>query len=164
MPHHRDQPRRAQELSTTPAHPPLVAPALCAPCPRSLPPIINGAHSAISLATRDVFIECTATDLTKAKVVLNTGARPGARCVQAPLCLLGAGEGGAAHRGLASLCWRLTLFMRCWSRELHAMHATAVIKPVCRAPVSGRDMTSRCEHETAPLVWLAALLTLSHRS
>lgn len=40
----------------------------------SLPPIINGAHSAISLATRDVFIECTATDLTKAKVVLNTVA------------------------------------------------------------------------------------------
>jgi len=38
----------------------------------SLPPIINGAHSAISLDTRDVFIECTATDLTKAKVVLNT--------------------------------------------------------------------------------------------
>eukprot|EP00199_Chlamydomonas_sp_CCMP681_P001430 CAMPEP_0119113428 /NCGR_PEP_ID=MMETSP1180-20130426/43881_1 /TAXON_ID=3052 ORGANISM="Chlamydomonas cf sp, Strain CCMP681" /NCGR_SAMPLE_ID=MMETSP1180 /ASSEMBLY_ACC=CAM_ASM_000741 /LENGTH=613 /DNA_ID=CAMNT_0007101485 /DNA_START=181 /DNA_END=2022 /DNA_ORIENTATION=+ len=38
----------------------------------SLPPIINGAHSAISLQTRDVFIECTATDLTKAKVVLNT--------------------------------------------------------------------------------------------
>ena len=28
----------------------------------------------ISLSTRDVFIECTATDLTKAKVVLNTGA------------------------------------------------------------------------------------------
>jgi hypothetical protein len=26
----------------------------------------------ISLETRDVFIECTATDLTKAKVVLNT--------------------------------------------------------------------------------------------
>lgn len=38
----------------------------------SLPPIINGAHSAISLDTRDVFIECTATDLTKAKIVLNT--------------------------------------------------------------------------------------------
>ncbi|KAG2482402.1 hypothetical protein HYH03_018663 [Edaphochlamys debaryana] len=38
----------------------------------SLPPIINGQHSAISLNTRDVFIECTATDLTKAKVVLNT--------------------------------------------------------------------------------------------
>ena len=29
----------------------------------SLPPIINGAHSAISLDTTDVFIECTATDL-----------------------------------------------------------------------------------------------------
>jgi phenylalanyl-tRNA synthetase beta chain len=38
----------------------------------SLPPIINGAQSAISLDTRDVLIECTATDLTKAKVVLNT--------------------------------------------------------------------------------------------
>ena len=38
----------------------------------SLPPIINGAQSAISLDTKDVFIECTATDLNKAKIVLNT--------------------------------------------------------------------------------------------
>ncbi|KAK2419731.1 phenylalanine--tRNA ligase beta subunit, cytoplasmic [Trifolium repens] len=38
----------------------------------SLPPIINGAHSAITLETKNVFTECTATDLTKAKVVLNT--------------------------------------------------------------------------------------------
>lgn len=38
----------------------------------SLPPIINGAHSAITLKTNNVFIECTATDLTKAKIVLNT--------------------------------------------------------------------------------------------
>jgi phenylalanyl-tRNA synthetase beta chain len=38
----------------------------------SLPPLINGAHSAISLDTTDVFIECTATDLNKAKIVLNT--------------------------------------------------------------------------------------------
>ena len=38
----------------------------------SFPPIINSAHSAISLATKDIFIECTATDLTKAKIVLNT--------------------------------------------------------------------------------------------
>ena len=38
----------------------------------SLPPIINGAKSAISLDTTDVFIECTATDLNKAKIVLNT--------------------------------------------------------------------------------------------
>lgn len=38
----------------------------------SLPPIINGAASAISLATRDVFVECTATDHTKACIVLNT--------------------------------------------------------------------------------------------
>lgn len=38
----------------------------------SLPPIINGAHSAITLKTKNVFIECTATDITKAKIVLNT--------------------------------------------------------------------------------------------
>ena len=38
----------------------------------SLPPIINGNHSKIKLATRNVFIECTGTDLTKAKIVLNT--------------------------------------------------------------------------------------------
>ncbi|KAJ3085255.1 phenylalanine--tRNA ligase subunit beta [Quaeritorhiza haematococci] len=38
----------------------------------SLPPIINGDHSKIKLDTKNVFIECTATDLTKAKTVLNT--------------------------------------------------------------------------------------------
>lgn len=38
----------------------------------SLPPIINGDHSKITLNTKNVFIECTATDLTKAKVVLDT--------------------------------------------------------------------------------------------
>ena len=38
----------------------------------SMPPIINGAHSKISLQTKNVFIECTATDRTKAMVVLNT--------------------------------------------------------------------------------------------
>jgi phenylalanyl-tRNA synthetase beta chain len=38
----------------------------------SMPPIINGEHSKITLATRNVFIEVTATDLTKAKVVLDT--------------------------------------------------------------------------------------------
>jgi phenylalanyl-tRNA synthetase beta chain len=38
----------------------------------SLPPIINSRHSRITLETRDVFIECTATDLTKAHIVLDT--------------------------------------------------------------------------------------------
>lgn len=37
----------------------------------SLPPIINGDHSKITLDTKNIFIECTATDLTKAKTVLN---------------------------------------------------------------------------------------------
>ncbi|KAI7993257.1 Phenylalanine--tRNA ligase beta subunit, cytoplasmic [Camellia lanceoleosa] len=35
----------------------------------SLPPIINGAHSAITLKTKNVFIECTATDLTKGDII-----------------------------------------------------------------------------------------------
>eukprot|EP00386_Alphamonas_edax_P005948 GDKI01019375.1.p1 GENE.GDKI01019375.1~~GDKI01019375.1.p1 ORF type:complete len:634 (+),score=254.26 GDKI01019375.1:49-1950(+) len=38
----------------------------------SLPPIINGDHSKITLETKNVLIECTATDLTKAEIVLNT--------------------------------------------------------------------------------------------
>jgi phenylalanyl-tRNA synthetase beta chain len=38
----------------------------------SLPPIINSEHSKISLATRNVLIEVTATDQTKAEIVLNT--------------------------------------------------------------------------------------------
>ncbi|XP_044209987.1 phenylalanine--tRNA ligase beta subunit [Thunnus albacares] len=37
----------------------------------SMPPIINGDHSKITLKTKNVFIECTATDLTKAKIVLD---------------------------------------------------------------------------------------------
>ena len=38
----------------------------------SLPPIINSNHSKISLNTKNIFIECTATDLVKANIVLNT--------------------------------------------------------------------------------------------
>jgi len=38
----------------------------------SLPPIINSHHSRITLDTKDVFIEVTATDLTKAHIVLDT--------------------------------------------------------------------------------------------
>lgn len=37
----------------------------------SLPPIINGDHSKIKLETKNVFIECTATDYTKALITLN---------------------------------------------------------------------------------------------
>ncbi|GMS84140.1 hypothetical protein PENTCL1PPCAC_6315 [Pristionchus entomophagus] len=38
----------------------------------SMPPIINGDHSKITLKTRNIFIEATATDLQKAIVVLDT--------------------------------------------------------------------------------------------
>lgn len=38
----------------------------------SMPPIINGDHSKITLDTRNMLIECTATDKTKASIVLNT--------------------------------------------------------------------------------------------
>ncbi|XP_043114657.1 LOW QUALITY PROTEIN: phenylalanine--tRNA ligase beta subunit [Puntigrus tetrazona] len=37
----------------------------------SMPPIINGDHSKITLNTKNIFIECTATDLTKAKITLD---------------------------------------------------------------------------------------------
>jgi phenylalanyl-tRNA synthetase beta chain len=37
----------------------------------SLPPIINGDHSKITLNTKNVFIEVTGTDLTKAEIALN---------------------------------------------------------------------------------------------
>ena len=38
----------------------------------SMPPIINGDHSKITLNTKNVFIECTGTDITKTKIVLDT--------------------------------------------------------------------------------------------
>lgn len=37
----------------------------------SLPPVINGSKTTMSKETRNVFIDVTATDLTKAKIVLN---------------------------------------------------------------------------------------------
>ena len=37
----------------------------------SLPPIINGNHSKITTKTRNIFIECTATDKTKVEIVIN---------------------------------------------------------------------------------------------
>ncbi|KAB0401969.1 hypothetical protein E2I00_012992, partial [Balaenoptera physalus] len=37
----------------------------------SVPPAINGKHSKITVNTRNVFIECTGTDFTKAKIVLD---------------------------------------------------------------------------------------------
>lgn len=38
----------------------------------SLPPIINGDHSKITVNTKNVFIECTATDLNKARIAVDT--------------------------------------------------------------------------------------------
>lgn len=38
----------------------------------SLPPVVNGEHSRIKLTTTNVLIECTATDLQKASIVLDT--------------------------------------------------------------------------------------------
>ncbi|XP_025417927.1 phenylalanine--tRNA ligase beta subunit [Sipha flava] len=38
----------------------------------SMPPIINSHHSRITLQTKNIFIECTATDLKKANIVLDT--------------------------------------------------------------------------------------------
>ncbi|VDL36411.1 unnamed protein product [Hymenolepis diminuta] len=38
----------------------------------SMPPIINGEHSKMSMTTQNVFIECTAMDLNKASIVVDT--------------------------------------------------------------------------------------------
>lgn len=38
----------------------------------SMPPIINGNHSKITMSTANMLVECTATDKTKAGIVLNT--------------------------------------------------------------------------------------------
>ena len=38
----------------------------------SLPPIINGEHSKITLNTKNILFEVTAVDLTKASIVLDT--------------------------------------------------------------------------------------------
>ncbi|KHJ39926.1 phenylalanine--tRNA ligase, beta subunit [Trichuris suis] len=38
----------------------------------SMPPIINGDHSKVTLSTRNVLIECTALDLRRAEIVLDT--------------------------------------------------------------------------------------------
>ncbi|XP_046850860.1 phenylalanine--tRNA ligase beta subunit-like [Xenia sp. Carnegie-2017] len=37
----------------------------------SMPPIINGNHSKITLETKNIFIDCTATDLRKAEIVVD---------------------------------------------------------------------------------------------
>ena len=49
----------------------------------SLPPIINGNHSRISAATKNVFIECTGTDLTKCHIVLHTIVSMFSQCAAA---------------------------------------------------------------------------------
>ena len=36
-----------------------------------MPPIINSEHSKITLNTKNVFIDCTATDQTKLDIVIN---------------------------------------------------------------------------------------------
>ena len=65
----------------------------------SLPPIINGRHSRIQLQTRNVFIECTATDRTKANIVLDTVVAMFSEHCQAPFSVepvdvVYEGEGG----------------------------------------------------------------------
>jgi phenylalanyl-tRNA synthetase beta chain len=50
----------------------------------SMPPVINGFHSRLTLETRDVLIECTGTDLTKCHWVLNTIASSFAEACEAP--------------------------------------------------------------------------------
>lgn len=50
----------------------------------SLPPIINGDHSKITLNTRNVFMEITATDKTKLEVVNNIMVTMFSQCTDEP--------------------------------------------------------------------------------
>ena len=50
----------------------------------SLPPIINGDHSKITLNTRNVFMEITATDRTKLEVVNNIMVTMFSQCTDEP--------------------------------------------------------------------------------
>jgi len=50
----------------------------------SMPPIINGEHSKITLNTRNVFIDCTATDETKLSIVVNMVATMFAEYCETP--------------------------------------------------------------------------------
>jgi phenylalanyl-tRNA synthetase beta chain len=68
----------------------------------SLPPIINGNKSCLSTETKDCFIECTATDYTKAKIVLQTIVAMFSEHCAEPFTIEPVNvvyEAGAAHAG-----------------------------------------------------------------
>lgn len=65
----------------------------------SLPPLINGEHSKITLATRNIFIECTATDLTKAHLVLNAMVTMFSEYAEKPFAVEGVQVRGGTPRG-----------------------------------------------------------------
>ncbi|KAF3491656.1 uncharacterized protein GIQ15_01173 [Arthroderma uncinatum] len=53
----------------------------------SLPPIINGDHSKITLDTRNVFMEITATDKTKLEIVMNIMVTMFSQCTEEPFTI-----------------------------------------------------------------------------
>ncbi|KAF9534193.1 hypothetical protein CPB83DRAFT_843841 [Crepidotus variabilis] len=53
----------------------------------SMPPIINGDHTKITLNTRNVFIDCTATDQTKLDIVVNMVATMFAEYTEEPFTI-----------------------------------------------------------------------------
>jgi phenylalanyl-tRNA synthetase beta chain len=112
----------------------------------SLPPIINGEHSKISLATRNVLVECTATDLTKANIVLNTVVAMFSEYCAAPFEVEGvrveyeqpvrAGTGG----GDATVSAYVSPDLRTRTAEANA----AELRSIIGAPISPEQAASLC--------------------
>ena len=69
----------------------------------SVPPIINGDHSKITLRTKNVFIECTATDMTKAGVTLNTVVAMFSRYCANPFTVEPVSVHYSAHHGYSAV-------------------------------------------------------------
>lgn len=111
----------------------------------SLPPIINGSASKISTQTKNMFIECTATDMTKAKIVLNTVVAMFARYCATPNCV----EQVQVEYDEPVLPGGETEPVRAMATpDLSTRPATAQVKRVCSTigvELQGSDMTKLCE-------------------
>ena len=106
----------------------------------SLPPIINGEHSKMSENTRNIFIEVTATDLTKAKIVLNQLVRS---APPPPLCIQVASS--IHSHGLFVPCYQVT----CFSEYCEDAFSVEPVRIVYEAGTSPDEVTPNLSNRTA---------------
>jgi phenylalanyl-tRNA synthetase beta chain len=130
----------------------------------SLPPVINGARSAITLETKDVLIECTATDLTKAKIVLNTVcAMFSEYCLNPfeiePIEVIDAAGGSTIYPDISSKYFAVDMnyVRQCTGLEIDASLAASLLKKMqleasaeddilhVNAPITRSDVLHSCD-------------------